>query len=117
MNTDKIYAESIVNEYSIKDDRKAIALKKLDNKVKLPPLIFTYSYGIISVLILGVGMCLAMEVIGDKSTEMFIVGIIVGILGIIGISTNYSIYKMFLNSRKKKYANDIISLAKEITNE
>lgn len=29
MNTDKIYAESIVNEYSIKDDSKVIALKKL----------------------------------------------------------------------------------------
>ena len=29
MNTDKIYAEAIVNEYSIKDTSKVVALKNL----------------------------------------------------------------------------------------
>ena len=33
MNTDKIYAESIVNEYSAKKTSKVVALKKLDAKV------------------------------------------------------------------------------------
>lgn len=30
MNTNKIYAESIVNEYSKKEDSKVVRLKKLD---------------------------------------------------------------------------------------
>ena len=30
MNTDKSYAESIANEYSIKNDSMVVALKKLD---------------------------------------------------------------------------------------
>ena len=32
MNTDKIYAESIANEYSTKKTSKVVALKKLDRK-------------------------------------------------------------------------------------
>ena len=36
MNTDKIYAEHLANEYAPKDTSKVIALKKLDAKAKLP---------------------------------------------------------------------------------
>lgn len=56
MNTDKIYAEHLVNEYASKNDSKVIALRKLDARAKLPATIFTYSLGIISALIAGVGM-------------------------------------------------------------
>jgi phenylacetate-coenzyme A ligase PaaK-like adenylate-forming protein len=35
MNTDKIYAEQIANEYAPKDTSKVKALKRLDAKVKL----------------------------------------------------------------------------------
>ncbi len=55
MNTDKILAESIAKEYAPKENSKIIALKKLDNRVKLPAIIFTYSYGIVSSLVFGVG--------------------------------------------------------------
>lgn len=116
MNTDKIYAEAIVNEYSKKDTSKVMALKKLDNKVKLFPRIFTYTFGVISSLVLGVGMCLAMRVIGAGDVA-FILGIVVGIIGIVGVCINYPIYKKMLNTRKEKYAFDIIELAKEITDE
>ena len=58
MNTDKIYAEAIVNEYSKKSASKVVALKKLDRKAKAPAEIFAYSFGIVSALLLGVGMCL-----------------------------------------------------------
>ena len=52
MNTDKIYAEQLANEYTPKDTSKVVALKKLDAKAKLPATIFTYTLGIISTLIL-----------------------------------------------------------------
>lgn len=38
-----------------------------------------------------------------------------GVIGIVGICINYPIYTAMLNSRKKKYAADIMKLAKEIT--
>ncbi len=114
MNTDKIYAESIVNEYAPKETSKVVALKKLDRKAKEPANIFAFTFGILSSLLLGTGMSLSMKVIGDGSTLHFIIGIVVGILGIIGVSVNYFIYKKLLERGKKKYGSDIIRLAKEI---
>ena len=116
MNTDKIYAEQIANEYAPKETSKVKALKRLDNKVKLPATIFTYTFGILSSLILGLGMCFAMKVIGG-SNLMMVLGIVIGCVGIAGVSVNYPIYKKWLSARKKRYANDIITLAKEITEE
>ncbi len=111
---DKVYAESIANEYAPKTESKVVALRKLDRKVKTPAEIFAYTFGIISALILGVGMCLCMKVIGPDTTAMMVVGVIVGVLGIVGVSVNYLIYSKILKSRKEKYANDIIALAKSI---
>jgi len=96
MNTDKIYAEHIVNEYSKKKESKVIALKKLDRRAKRPAEIFAYTFGIIMSLVFGVGMCLSMKVIGDA----FVLGIIIGIVGLIGVGITYPIYKKILESSK-----------------
>lgn len=113
MNTDKIYAESIAKEYAPKNNSKIVALKKLDAKAKMPATVFTYTFGIISSLVAGTGMCLSMQVIGSGTTWM-VLGIIIGILGFIGCSVNYPIYKKMLEKGKKKYAYDIVKLAEEI---
>ena len=68
MNTDKIYAEQIANEYAPKDTSKVVALRKLDVKAKLPANIFTYTLGVISALVFGTGMCLTMGEIGSGTT-------------------------------------------------
>ena len=116
MNTDKIIAESIAKEYAPKDNSKIVALKKLDNKAKLPATIFTYTCGIVSALVFGTGMCLAMQVIGSGITGM-IVGIIVGIIGLMGCGVNYPIYKKMLEKGKTKYAYEIVELARQISEE
>ena len=112
MNTDKIYAEQLANEYAPKDTSKVIALRKLDARAKLPATVFTYSFGIISALVLGVGMCLAMGQIGSGTAGSFVLGIVIGI---IGMGVNYPIYKKLLANGKKKYAFEIMELAKEIS--
>ncbi len=117
MNTDKIYAEHIANEYAPKQTSKVKALKKLDAKAKNPALIFGLVFGICSSLILGVGMCLCMGVIGLGDPIMMALGIAVGLLGILGASINYELYKKILTRSKNKYAADIITLANEIVNE
>lgn len=117
MNTDKIYAEAIVNEYSKKDTSKVVALKKLDRAAKRPAQIFTYTFGVITSLIAGTGMCLAMKVIGDGSVVCMTAGIIIGILGFAGAGVNYPIYRKILETGKSKYAGDIIRLAAEISAE
>ena len=113
MNTDKILAESIAKDYAPKDNSKIVALKKLDNRAKLPAIVFTYSCGIVSSLVFGTGMCLAMQVIGSRATSK-VLGILIGIIGIIGCAVNYPIYKKLLEKGKSKYAYEIVQLAREI---
>lgn len=114
MNTDKIIAESIAKDYAPRESSKIVALKKLDKKAKLPAVIFTYSWGIVSALVLGTGMCLAMQVIGSGLAGM-VVGIVVGIIGILGCGVNYPIYKKMLAKGKAKYAYEIVELARQIS--
>lgn len=113
MNTDKIYAEALANEYAPKDTSKVVALKKLDAKAKLPAIIFAYSFGIVFTLVFGTGMCLAMGVLGGGA--YFIPGIVIGLAGMLGVGVNYPIYKRLLARGKQKYAFEIIELAKEIS--
>ena len=113
MNTDKIIAESIAKDYAPKESSKIVALKKLDNKAKLPATIFTYTCGIVSALVFGTGMCLAMQVIGSGVAGVA-GGILIGIAGMVGCGVNYPVYKKMLEKGKKKYAYEIVQLAKEI---
>ncbi len=117
MKTDKIIAERIASEYAPKEDRKIVALMKLNKKAKQGAEIFAYTFGIVCSLILGTGMSFAMGVIGDKTLITMIIGIIVGVVGIFGVSINYFIYKRILEKGKNKYGSDIIRLAKEIAEE
>lgn len=114
MNTDKIYAESIAKEYAVTEASKVVSLRKLDAKVKKPCYILAYTTGIVGTLIFGTGMCLAMKVIGSKTIQSFILGIIIGVLGMIIMGINYPLYKKILAKRKAKYAFEIMELAKEI---
>lgn len=115
MNTDKIYAEQLANEYAPKEASKVIALRKLDRRAKLPATVFTYTFGIIFALVFGTGMCLAMKVIGSGSVGSMILGIAIGVVGMVGMGINYPIYRKLLDSGKKKYAFEILQLAREIS--
>ena len=114
MNTDKIIAESIAKDYAPKESSKLVALKKLDNRAKLPATIFTYSWGIVSALVFGTGMCLAMKVIGSGLVGI-VLGIVVGIIGLVGCGVNYPLYQKMLKKGKAKYAYEIVELARQIS--
>lgn len=115
MNTDKIYAEQLANEYAPKDASKVVALHKLDAKAKMPATIAVYTIGIVAALVMGMGMCLSMKVIGDGSTGMFVIGVVLGILGIAAAGINYPLYKKLIARGKEKYAYEIMELAREIS--
>jgi uncharacterized protein YacL len=117
MKTDKIIAEQIASEYAPKQDRKIVALMKLNRKAKQGAEIFAYTFGILCSLILGTCMSFSMGVIGNGSITTMIISIILGLIGIFGMSINYFIYKKLIEQGKKKYGSDIIRLAKEIAEE
>ena len=107
--------EKIKNQYENKPAKisKINELKNLNKKVVNPAIIFAYIFGIVGTLILGTGMCLAMEVLGN----IMWLGIVVGVIGIVFVSINYPIYKVILNKRKEKYSSEIIQRSNEILNE
>lgn len=113
MKTNTQFVEKILDEYSGKKESKVDVLKRLDRKAKTPAEIFAFSFGITMSLVFGLGMCLTMKVIGNAMP----LGILVGLLGLTGISLNYPIYTGMLESNKAKYADQILALAKEITEE
>ena len=114
MNTDKIIAESIAKEQAPKEASKIVALKKLDAKAKRPANVFGYIFGIASSLVAGTGMCLAMQILGGTIPFM-ILGIVIGIVGFTCCGINYPIYKKILEKGKRKYAFEIVELARQIS--
>lgn len=117
MNTDKIYAEQIANEYAPKQASKVVRLRKLDAKAKRPARIFAYSFGIFSVLVFGFGMCMAMKKIFADLPHVFGFGIAIGLIGLACCGLNYLFYSKIFENGKQKYAYEIVQLAKEISEE
>ena len=106
------YAKKIAQSYQEKTITPVDTLKKMDRKIKRPANIFAYTFGTISALVLGVGMCLAMKVLAD----LMALGIVIGVIGIAMCLLTYPIYKKILTSAKKKNASAIIKLSNEILN-
>ena len=115
-NEKEFLVQKIRTQYTEKEHTQLDALKELDKKVKRPANVFAYTFGSISAIIMGSGMSLVMTDIGSVigvENPMF-PGIIIGIAGMILALINYPIYKKVLNSRKKKYADEIIKLSDNI---
>ena len=102
--------EKIRAGYIERKETKFDQLKKLNQKVSRPAKVFAYVFGTVASLILGLGMCLAMKVIGD----MMIPGIVIGCVGILLVGVNYRLYEAILASRKKKYAAEVLALSDEL---
>lgn len=114
------YVEKIRDSYTPHETTKLDELKTLDKKVKQPVTVFAYVFGSVAALILGVGMCLAMKIIGASLMSpavLMTLGVIIGCLGIGLCIANYFIYNAMLKSRKRKYGNRIVALSNELLNE
>ena len=115
-NEKEFLVQEIRTQYIEKEHTQLDALKALDKKVKKPVNIFAYVFGSLSAVIMGSGMSLVMTDIGfDIGVKSPMVpGIIIGVIGLIMALINYPIYKKMLNSRKKKYADEVIRLSDSI---
>ncbi|MDE5942845.1 MAG: dihydropteridine reductase [Clostridia bacterium] len=108
--------EALRREYSPSENKGALEqLRALDKKVRLPADIAAVVLGIAGLLLLGVGMCLTMDVLAS-GTVFFALGVVVGIFGIGLTIANYFIYKAILNHRKKKYGEEVLKLTEQLLN-
>ena len=117
-NDQKFMAQKIRTQYMEKQPSELDALRELDAKVKRPANVFAYVFGSISAIVMGAGMSLVMTDIGKTVgiANNMTYGIVIGIIGLALAIINYPMYKGIMNSRKKKYAPQIIKLSEKIMN-
>lgn len=115
-NDQEFLVQKIHTQYTEKENTQLDELKKLDRKVKKPANIFAYVFGIIGAIIMGSGMSMVMTDIGETIgiDNPMPVGIVIGIIGMLMAIINYPIYKNILDSRRKKYADEIITISDKI---
>lgn len=104
--------ESIKKQYMAapKEESKLESLRNLNKRVTQPPLIVGLTMGVIGTLVMGLGMTMVLE------WNLWIGGVIVGVLGIAVIAVAYPIYRAVLKRNKKKYGRQIIELSNELLN-
>ena len=116
MKDKEFIVERIRSQYIEQAHTDLDALKALDAKVKKPANVFGYTYGSIGAVVMGTGMSLVMTDVGTVlgMTVTMVPGIVIGISGLAMAVTTYPIYKKILNSRKKKYAPQILELSERV---
>ena len=102
--------KKIRDKYIPKEENKMELLRRLDESATKPGMIAALILGIISALILGIGMCCTMV----WAETMFIPGILIGVIGLMGISAAYPLYTHITRKRREKLAPEILRLTDEL---
>ena len=115
-NDQQFMVQKIRAQYMEKEASGLDELRALDAKVKRPANVFAYVFGSISAIIMGAGMSLVMTDIGATVgiAQPMIPGIAIGVVGLFMALINYPIYKAILDSRKQKYAGQILQLSENM---
>ena len=103
--------EAIRKKYLPKEEDKMETLRQLDRKAEQPGCVAALVLGIIGALVLGIGMCCTM-LWADK---FFVVGIIVGIIGMLIVGAAYPMYKKITTKQRAKLAEQILALSSELS--
>lgn len=101
--------KKIREKYVPKEADKMEQLRRLDASVTRKGTVISLVVGIIGALVLGVGMCCCMV-----WTDLFVLGIIVGIIGITAVLAAYPLYSFVTKREREKIAPEIIRLTAEL---
>lgn len=94
-----------------KEETSMEQLRRLDASATKGASIVSLTVGILSSLILGIGMCCTMVPGWER---YFVLGIVVGVIGIIGVISAYPIYTHMVRRKRAKLAPEIIRLSDEL---
>lgn len=106
--------QEIRSKYLPREESKLDELKRLDNTVQGSGMIESLCLGIGGALIFGLGLCLAMQVIGEGVIAIAL-GVLLGIIGTAGMIVAYPIYRKIFNRTKAKLAPRILELTAELS--
>ena len=94
-----------------KEETPMEQLRRLDESATRGATVVSLIVGIVSALILGVGMCCTML---PDWEQFFIPGIVIGVVGIAGVAAAYPIYNYMVRRRRAQLAPEIMRLSDEL---
>ena len=102
----------IRDKYLPKEETKMEQLRRLDESTTKKGLACSVVLGIAGSLILGIGMCCTML----WSNVLFIPGVIIGLIGIAGVSLAYPLNGYLNKKERERLAPEILKLTAELMN-
>lgn len=102
----KIREKYVVSE----EENKMEQLRRLDAGVVRKGTMVSLVVGILSALILGIGMCCCMVWGGS----WFIPGIAIGVVGMVGVALAYPLYNRITQKERERVAPEILRLTDEL---
>ncbi len=102
--------QKIREKYLPKEVTKLDQLRALDAGVTKRGMAVSLVHGILYTLLLGLGMSCCMVWAG----KLFLPGVVIGCIGLIGVSVTYPIYNQIVKMDREKIAPEILRLTEEI---
>lgn len=96
-------------KYAPAEESKMDRLRKLDQSATRNATAASIALGVVSSLVLGVGMCCV-----TVWTDLFALGIVVGVIGLAGVAVTYPFYRIFVKREREKLAPQILRLTDEL---
>ncbi len=102
--------KAIRAKYIPKEENKLERLRRLDASATRKGTITALTLGILSALLLGLGMSCTLVWTG----KWFIPGIVIGVVGIAGIVSAYPLYKHLVRKERARLTQEILQLTDEL---
>lgn len=109
---DQAEVKKIREKYVTDGENKLELLKKLDASVTVKGTLWSLIIGIAGALILGIGMCCVL--VWGNNIAVFVLGIVIGVIGIVPIGFAYPVYIYFEKKERERIAPEIIRLTDEL---
>ena len=98
----------IREKYLPREEDKMEQLRRLDEGVSRKATMASLAAGIPGALVLGIGMCCCMV------WDLFVLGIVVGVIGMVGVAAAYPLYNRVAAREREKIAPEILRLTDEL---
>ena len=105
--------QEIRKKYLPKQENKFDELKRLDRDVQWAGTTESLIVGVIGCLVFGLGLCLAMHIIGNS----FLLGVLADIAGAAVMLAAYPVYRRISGKTREKLVPRILQLTVELTGE
>ena len=100
----------IRKKYMPEEEDKMAQLRRLDASVTKKGETVSLIVGVISTLVMGIGMCCCMVWGG----MWFVPGILIGLVGIAGVAAAYPLYSRITKKERQRIAPEILRLTEEL---